>query len=426
MRRKLPHKHATPIQQSDKQRNQPVETVNLADNNAVTPADILHLQRTIGNNAVQRLLTSNQLTMLSTSRQTTPTIQRTGLRDEDAAGGFSSAIKSAYRDPTNAGLSIEDFLELITPFVVESLSAIGAPPLKIIPTEGDHGYASFDLVNWQIKFTLSKAFKRGNHVRDLSDGDVGGMINSLYHEARHAEQQFRVAQMLAGQKIPQEGDASDEQKEAAKTFIISEMRLRAKDDDQPIEDTTHPIIVLAVASPIYDNPDGDNQVFEEAQAWYNEVYGKDSMYRTLMLKIKDDIMEKMSHWMDEAIKELKKGRTNLGYEIGYIEIEVERLLKREDNLREELARIQAIDTSEQNANDVAMQYHLERLLLDIENVKGLRPITITNLREMEAAKISINKEVYAAYRDLPTEDDAWKTGNLAQSEFNETLPQFAE
>src|SRR3954451_20031050 len=67
----------------------------------------------------------------------------------------------------------------------------------MLAAEGDAG--SFSRVTWTIamnpaKFTTTGATKVG----EITQSDLANLVDTVYHEARHSEQYFRIARIQAG------------------------------------------------------------------------------------------------------------------------------------------------------------------------------------------------------------------------------------
>jgi hypothetical protein len=125
----------------------------------------------------------------------------TGIATEAAVGRFVSAGKSLEADW--ADLDMTARAERLTEAANAELGAIGIPPLEMqLHNLGDdHGVFRSKLwamhVNWNPFIP-----------NEVTSGDVEIVAMTVYHEARHAEQWFRMARLMAGQGKPSTDIAS--------------------------------------------------------------------------------------------------------------------------------------------------------------------------------------------------------------------------
>jgi hypothetical protein len=119
-------------------------------------------------------------------------VDPTGIATEAAVGRFVSAGKSLEADW--ADLHMSDRAERLTEAANAELAAIGIPPLEMqLHNLGDdHGVFRPSVwgmhVNWDPFIP-----------NEVSPGEVEIVAMTVYHEARHAEQWFRMARLMAGQ-----------------------------------------------------------------------------------------------------------------------------------------------------------------------------------------------------------------------------------
>jgi hypothetical protein len=135
----------------------------------------------------------------------------------------------------------------------EQLDAAGVPALKLPPTWGASGntWATFTFRTWTLD--LNPANFDPTYYDFLSADDQNDVAGTVYHEARHAEQWFRMARERAG--------------------------LGASQTD--LEALGHPsdIALAALANPI--NQCDRSQY--EAEEWYESVYGAGRTHRDTTL-----------------------------------------------------------------------------------------------------------------------------------------------
>jgi hypothetical protein len=136
----------------------------------------------------------------------------------------------------------------------KSLNSAGLPSIKIelkqFPAQLQ---GQFDFHNW-------KMYVNEDLIKDskLSPEEASNLAQTIYHEARHGEQFYRVAELLASN--PPDGQKRTPQ-EIAKQLQFFGV----------------PGITLAqqAAQTVQKNPLSSEQIIQ-ARAWYQSVYGKDS------------------------------------------------------------------------------------------------------------------------------------------------------
>jgi hypothetical protein len=153
------------------------------------PNRILELQRAAGNRAVSGILGGGGRT-----------VQRagTGLAGDKASTRYAKAVKK--RKSGWGALDVDQRMAALLEPANAALAAAGVPRIVglIDPTRkmtGTEDRASFDRVHWQLRFNPDHL------LRPLTDEEFGRHAATAYHECRHAEQIFRVARKLAGEKM---------------------------------------------------------------------------------------------------------------------------------------------------------------------------------------------------------------------------------
>lgn len=156
-------------------------------------SSVLALQRAGGNRATARLL-----------RQPAPArrLQRkvTGLREATPTSTFTKAAVDFWKDTANQGTSLDDFAKHLIAKANAELKLLKShemkPAFAAIASPGN-----FDSRNWTVTMNTALFSSRSgvSKVGDLSLDEAAEAAAGVYHEARHAEQHFRIARMLAGE-----------------------------------------------------------------------------------------------------------------------------------------------------------------------------------------------------------------------------------
>ena len=175
--------------------------------------------------------------------------QDTGLASDAAVDEY---VNDTY-GTVYSSMSAADRAAALIAAANEQLEAIGVPALKLPPTWGASGgtWAAFTFRTWTLDF--NPANLDPTHYDFLSADEQNDAAVYVYHEARHAEQWFRMARERAG--------------------------LGATQAD--LEALGHPsdIAAAAIANPIMQC---DRSQYE-AEEWYESVYGSGRTHRDTTL-----------------------------------------------------------------------------------------------------------------------------------------------
>ncbi len=123
-----------------------------------------------------------------------------GLMKKDEVSGFAGLALDLWR--ANRDMSLEDFNKRLMDELNSTLAANGVPQLPA-PTFGatPHAAGGFAAKTWTI--ILDPAKTAGHPITtkigDLNADQVAEVAGICYHEARHAEQAFLVACLVASQ-----------------------------------------------------------------------------------------------------------------------------------------------------------------------------------------------------------------------------------
>ena len=82
------------------------------------------------------------------------------------------------------------------------LTKYGIPPAKMVPDSSIGGLGEFNSEFWVIKVNIARFGKAGAQtLGDLSPAEVEEAVGTLYHEARHADQNVLVVRSLLAKKL---------------------------------------------------------------------------------------------------------------------------------------------------------------------------------------------------------------------------------
>ncbi|HEU5213244.1 MAG TPA: hypothetical protein VFU10_10785 [Gaiellaceae bacterium] len=183
---------------------------------------MLALHRQAGNRALGRLL------------QRSPS----GLKDAKTTSGFTNDALSYWRDADNQSKGIGEFANFLATKANEALKALDVPAMKIVFDSGIPYPAAFYSDDWAMKINTTMWGKKqgARALKDLTVDEAAASVALIYHEARHAEQRFRVARILAADsKAKTPADVADE---IARTLKLKNRGVAVAAAGKPLTDTS--------------------------------------------------------------------------------------------------------------------------------------------------------------------------------------------
>jgi len=216
---------------------------------------MLALQRHAGNQAVMRQFAAP-------NRRS---IQRalTGLKEVKPTSTYTDEALAYWRDPANRAKGLKEYAEHLTQRANSALKQLGCPEMKPVFDPKSPFRAAFDFGDWHLIINLNLwSGKAATSLSDLSIDEAAAAAGTIYHEARHAEQHFRIARMDAGRS---------KQKSAAD--IAAEIR---KARSYPVEAAD-----AAAGDPLNDTAANAAQL-GEAREWETMTHGRHARYRSMV------------------------------------------------------------------------------------------------------------------------------------------------
>jgi hypothetical protein len=374
----------------------------------MTPHNILHLQRLIGNQNVQRLVPGQRI---QRAEGQTPKQIDNGLMEPKAPQAFIDTVYAFTNDPQHANDDMFKLKGKLKEALNAILDRIGAPPVELTYDATNKLEAVFSHKSWKIDLDATDLFGSSiNLVKDLKHNQINNAISTVYHEGRHAEQMFRVTQLRVSKILEEDKLDADGIKSHPDILAM---------------DIAEAAIDKALLNPLPLDGKIKKSLMREIRLWDRARFGEDRKYRDLvMYAMEKDVL----HPLDISARVLrefvpkKRGRPfNEDLVKGGI-AEVEQLREalkdyRDTVLKDELERIQAVDDPEFKANNKIMIEHLSNLSMLIETVV-MQPALPSD--PFEAAEKAteiydfllppLRTELHHAYRDLPIEKDAFEAG----------------
>jgi hypothetical protein len=207
------------------------------------------LQASVGNAATAQILARD--TPTATVPPPTPAAAvkagETGIGAPTAVGRFVTAAKGVEKDWTSLGTA-DKRAQKLGDAANEELKKAGVEPCTV-KVEAMDSAGALGFRTWTLRIGKNAFDKASMTLTEMADA-----ADTIYHEARHAEQWFRMARLRAGAG-----------KKAAE--IATELEIPPT------------VATAAEAKPLT----GTGTEVAEAKAWYESVYGTGSSHRDTVL-----------------------------------------------------------------------------------------------------------------------------------------------
>ncbi len=202
--------------------------------------------------------------------RTLPRLFASGLNAPGHGQAFGEAAQTEVIDRWDELTPQERGTELVR-LVNVHLEAAGIPPVAANIEDGGSTLGSFAFTTWTMD--IGEVALKDEHLTLAEAKDV---VNTIYHEARHAEQWFRMAQLRAGQGRTGAQIATETAIPANITEIAA---------GQPLEPGSMEALV--------------------AKGWYDSVYGSGRVHREAVLTE----LERADEALDAAVERFKADPT---------------------------------------------------------------------------------------------------------------------
>lgn len=337
------------------------------------------LQNIIGNRAVQRM--GIKPTVSVRHRTNSGNVQRaTGLAGSENLTGFSQTALDFCRESGNADKPLTDFADHLMTKINELLKEIPSHNCAhAFVTSGDTG--AFASSSFSIKINTKAFSKRSGitKVSQLNQAEVAEIVDTIYHEARHSEQYYRLARTLAG-----EGKTASEIEQTAAV--------------------PNAVAAEAVKSPLADNQ-ANTELITETNQWRDFIgRGKYVAYKGKIGNLRDAI---------NAAREKLNKNDVAGFGTSFLTI---------GNLITAyfVPLINTINSTDpKTASDTLVLNDVQRIKdnYDLLNTEVTAPQT--TMTKVKTAALNLHNARYQAYRNYPHEVDAWARGNEAGEKYKE-------
>jgi len=342
---------------------------------ALAPA--LKLQRAIGNKAVGQVL----------ARAPARRPRQTGLRSDAAIARYVRKAVIFWRN--NPDAELHHFASFLGAAANTELNLLGIPDVRVkVKNVGAGGAAAiFDHESWTMFINPDTFTHRPDEVKtlgDLTEDEAAIIAMTVYHEARHGEQHFRIARLEAGEG--KEIDPTMDEDAAA----------AAADDPLPAHGA-------------------DPLELREARDWHSVEYGDDATYREAVTDWQGDIRD-----MARLARDVKPdGAADLRERIGRLLRGWSKYGGAAEYLRSRLASAQ-----KRHKSTIAKNITRINAAFDVADAAwrklGEQP-TPEDFKPLAKALADLYRAVYKAYEEAPVEYDAYRTGDAVFYAFHKAL-----
>ncbi|HEU5485905.1 MAG TPA: hypothetical protein VFU98_13440, partial [Microlunatus sp.] len=131
-----------------------------------------------------------------------PTIQRAAYGLDVRASKNSYVDRAIKLWKTNPGMSLTDFATDLLRTIDKELKSHGVPLFGWTFVSGAGAAGIFDSKDWKVKVNVSQFSSRATAttLRDLTTAEITEIVGTLYHEARHTDQDVLIIRSLLDQK----------------------------------------------------------------------------------------------------------------------------------------------------------------------------------------------------------------------------------
>ena len=182
--------------------------------------------------------------------RTLPRMFPTGLKAPGEAQTFGEEAQTEVIDRWHDLTPQQRAAELVR-LVNLHLEAVGVPAVTPNPIDTGTNLGTFDFTTWAMDIGVEALA-----IAQPDRAQAADVVDTIYHEARHAEQWFRIAQLRALQSRRGEGAAEDERLGRA---IAAELQIPRRIADRAV--TSPPRFALGSMEALV------------AQGWFDSIYG---------------------------------------------------------------------------------------------------------------------------------------------------------
>lgn len=287
--------------------------------------------------------------------------------------------------------------------VNDALGQIGVPPITYTLKQKDEdSYGQFSEKEWNMELN-ELMFEKETIDQDT----MAQIADTVFHEARHGEQFFRIARMLTAFGLN-------------KQEILQKMVMNG-------EHVNENIVQIALAKPIALPKDGLTTELLEAMHWYESLYGKKSKLRVHTIRTMKE-MKLLCFQLQGQLQMIKFEMQNLKGDVEMKKLEKQFELS---EVKEEYGPVKGKfdqmgdKESEERTQLKLKKEELEQSYRDIvakykEQFQEISESLVQNVEQQKAMKQKMDEAFQAfekwhdLYEKLPEELDAWRVGGSIQ------------
>jgi hypothetical protein len=146
-------------------------------------------------------MSNGQASLLVQRRRERVVVQRDGdfgLRSASIQDPYVASAVAWITEPANATKTASEYVDHLGTLAAADLTTMGCKPPTVANL--DKGYSTFGRVAWAVEVnTLRVAGSASTLAKDLGVQKAAGLAGTVFHEFRHAEQYFKICQVLAGE-----------------------------------------------------------------------------------------------------------------------------------------------------------------------------------------------------------------------------------
>jgi len=359
---------------------------------ATWPAAVLALQRQVGNRAVRRTLA-----------------RAPSLNESAPTGTFTADALKYFNDPANKTKGIAEYAQYLATKANVPLKALGVPEMKIDYDSGAPQPGAFWHDTWKIimNTVLWSQSGKAQKLQDLTVDEAADAAALVYHEARHAEQQFRIARMFAADsKAGTPDKIADE--------IMKSLQFKER-----------PVALAAAGNPLVKST-ANAASRDEAREWHEITLGRHRPYREVVYDWEQELLRAMGR-IDRIMQkpiEIDSAKDKLAPIVKGWQASATRA----KFLPKHARTVKALKTKSAGDKDVernvkAIQAAMKTLSDEWAAIeKGWRRWSpnekLTKIREFKATPLyGLYMAVHTGYREEAHEKDAFATGDPVKAQF---------
>jgi hypothetical protein len=414
-----------PLKSVDQQKAAPMMVIGgLEPLLPLTQTGVLQLQRMIGNQGAQRVIASRRLIQRADATAV-PAKTDEGLTGQGAVDGFAQKIYTFINKPENAEATVTQLRDTLEQAANDELVAIAPDVPHVAYSFADAGgnRAWFVSGDWQVEINADNVFGGEKvKIKDLSTDDLTNAISTAYHEGRHAEQYFRIAQLFAEDLARARVPATDIKKAMQKH----------------LNGLPESVLDSAIAHPLGANL--DPAIREKIRLWTTSLYGAGTHYRDVVYTMYDEAISGLHNNIqallaivpDDFAQLPQDQQTAIAQQVSTckpaIETHVYRLRQYQINqLQPEIDRLQAMPITSPNDNTMLMLGHLMQLTRAINTIVILMPVSSEPAKAREMG-VKVNSHIEAMQEELrladyqlPEQSDAVEAEEKVEEAFEKLM-----